>query len=58
MVPFVRPCFILNDQQKQKLDVRATAEVFVRYDKESSSYLVFVPDAHKVIRSRDVNFNL
>ena len=45
-----------NQTQKTKLDARSKRGIFVGYDKDSPSYLVFYPDNNRISRHRLVKF--
>ena len=45
------------DVSRQKLDDCAIRGVFVGYDEKSSSYLIYIPEKRKIMRSAHVVFN-
>lgn len=53
MRAFGSECYAYN---KEKLNARCEKGIFVGYDKNSPSYLVFYPDTGKVIKNRLVKF--
>ena len=55
MHPFGTICYSYV-QQKSKLEPRSKQGVFVGYDKESPTYLVYYPYSKKVMRCRCVKF--
>ena len=53
---FWSECYAYRLQNKQKLDPRCTKGIFLGYDKGSQAYLVYTPDASKVMKYSKVKF--
>ena len=49
-------CYPYIEEYKKKLDARSYEGIFVGYDKNSPSYLVYHPQSNKVKRHRIVKF--
>lgn len=49
-------CFAYNPQEKGKMDSRSVQGLFIGYDKNSPSYLVYYKDTEKVQKHRLVKF--
>ena len=52
---FGSPCYAFI-QNPKKLDARSRKGIFVGYDKDSPSYLVYYPETNQVVRVRCVKF--
>ena len=49
-------CYTYNEGHKKKLDARGRKGIFVGYDKNSPSYLVYYPENNSVLKHRVVKF--
>ena len=56
MAPFGSKCFVVVDKHKRKHDDRSYEGTFIRYDRESPAFLIYVRSTGAIKKSINVKF--